>query len=33
MAINPFWTMLLALAMLGLLAACGMVLWKRTKFS
>ena len=32
-AINPFWSMLLALAMLGLLAACGMVLWKRTRFS
>ena len=33
MAINLFWTVLLALAMVGLLAACGMVLWKRTRFS
>jgi hypothetical protein len=33
MAINLLWTVLLALAMLGLLAACGMVLWRRTRFS
>jgi drug/metabolite transporter (DMT)-like permease len=33
MAINLSWTALLALAMLGLLVACGSVLWKRTRFS
>jgi len=33
MAINLFWTVLLALAMLGFLVACGRVLWKRTRFS
>jgi len=33
MTINLLWTVLLALAMLGLLAACGLVLWKRTRFS
>ncbi len=33
MAINLFWTLLLALAMLGFLVAGGRVLWKRTRFS
>ena len=33
MAINLSWTVLLALAMLGFLVACGRVLWKRTRFS
>jgi len=33
MAMNLFWMALLALAMLGFLVACGMVLWKRTRFS
>jgi len=33
MAINLFWTVLLVLAMLGFLVACGRVLWKRTRFS
>jgi hypothetical protein len=33
MAINLFWTALLALAMLGFLIACGRALWKRTRFS
>jgi len=33
MAINLPWMALLALSMLGLLVACGMVLWKRTRFS
>ena len=33
MAMNLFWMALLALAMLGFLIACGMVLWKRTRFS
>jgi drug/metabolite transporter (DMT)-like permease len=33
MAINLYWTLLLALAMLGFLVACGRVLWKRTRFS
>jgi drug/metabolite transporter (DMT)-like permease len=33
MAINLFWTALLGLAMLGFLVVCGMVLWKRTRFS
>jgi drug/metabolite transporter (DMT)-like permease len=33
MAINLFWTALLALAMLGFLVAGGRVLWKRTRFS
>jgi len=32
-AMNLFWMALLALAMLGFLVACGMVLWKRTRFS
>jgi drug/metabolite transporter (DMT)-like permease len=32
-AISLFWVALLALAMLGFLVACGMVLWKRTRFS
>jgi len=33
MAVNLSWTVLLALAMLGFLVACGRVLWKRTRFS
>ena len=33
MAINLSWMALLALAMLGFLVACGMVLWERTRFS
>jgi drug/metabolite transporter (DMT)-like permease len=33
MAINLFWTALLALAMLCLLFACGRALWRRTRFS
>jgi drug/metabolite transporter (DMT)-like permease len=33
MAINLSWTVLLALAMLGFLVACGRVLWKHTRFS
>ena len=33
MAMNFFWTALLALAMLGFLVACGVVLWERTRFS
>jgi drug/metabolite transporter (DMT)-like permease len=33
MAINPFWSALLALAMLGFLVACGRALWKSTRFS
>jgi drug/metabolite transporter (DMT)-like permease len=33
MAINLSWTVLLALAMVGFLVACGRVLWKRTRFS
>jgi drug/metabolite transporter (DMT)-like permease len=33
LAINLSWTALLALAMLGLLVACGRALWKRTRFS
>jgi hypothetical protein len=33
MAINLYWTLLLALAMLGFLVACGRLLWKRTRFS
>jgi drug/metabolite transporter (DMT)-like permease len=33
MAIDLFWTALLALAMLGLLVSCGRALWKRTRFS
>ena len=32
-AMNLFWMALLTLAMLGFLVACGMVLWKRTRFS
>jgi len=32
-AMNLFWMALLAVAMLGFLVACGMVLWKRTRFS
>jgi len=33
MAINLFWTVMLALAMLGFLIVCGRILWKRTRFS
>jgi len=32
-AMNATWTVLLAFAMLAFLVACGMLLWKRTKFS
>jgi len=33
LAIDAFWSALLALAMLGFLVACGRMLWKRTRFS